>query len=682
MNNKIEFTPLGGGGDKGKMRNNEMKRLPLPVILFLIILPLVLSGVYLSIREFDHQTKVELERRGALADLGALLIHEKFDGIIDVGNSLASRARVYQNIQKGDWDASIESLEGLSQTFPYIDSVGIFDKEGVLKAVTPPMPEVIGKSFAYRDYYKGVSKEWEPYVSEAFKRAVEPKYNVASVAVPILSPDQNVLGILLLTIKLDAIVGWIKEIDAGSGGLMFVVDKKGQLVAHPQLRAEDNLVDYSSLSSVQRLLNNDHGIEVHNKDFAMGEEHVASYSQVKDYGFGIEIAQPTRIAFADRKWEVIELAIIWAFIILTVGVSSYRVLKDRERIRAQRDRERILLGSIGDGVIAIDRDWHITMWNKAASTITGFSESEALGKPFRSVVKFIRARDRKEDIAFIEDAIVMKRVSSMEDGVLLVKKDGSEISVGDSAAPIIGANGESEGAIIVFRDASKEIESTHLRSDFVYASHQMRTPVTEALWNIETAMSEENPEKKKEDLRIAHQSVLSIKKLSEDIVVASEIDQNNIMVHRVPIKLIDVLTEIQSKIETVAQERNVTISVAPVSPLMAVSTDQKLLTRALLEIIENAVTYSPHGATAEVAVMLEEKGICIEVADHGFGIPEEEQVTVFTKFFRGSNRGKENVGDGLGLYIAKAYITLLGGKIWFKSEEGKGTTFYITLPIE
>ncbi|KKT38165.1 MAG: Multi-sensor signal transduction histidine kinase [Parcubacteria group bacterium GW2011_GWA1_44_13] len=80
--------------------------------------------------------------------------------------------------------------------------------------------------------------------------------------------------------------------------------------------------------------------------------------------------------------------------------------------------------------------------------------------------------------------------------------------------------------------------------------------------------------------------------------------------------------------------------------------------------------------------MLEEKGICIEVADHGFGIPEEEQVTVFTKFFRGSNRGKENVGDGLGLYIAKAYITLLGGKIWFKSEEGKGTTFYITLPIE
>ena len=405
--NEIKTTPSAGGGSKG--RDAEMKRLPLFVVLSLFVLPMVFIAAYLVVREYNHQTSAALDRREAIANLGALLIHEKFDGMIDVGISLASRARVYQNIEKGDWSGAIASLEGALQAFPYIDGITLFDKAGIVKETMPARPEIIGKDYSYRDYFQGVSKEWQPYVSEAFKRSVEPKDSLVAVAIPIRSSEQNVLGAIVLTIKLDAIVGWIKEIDAGSGGLMFVVDKKGQLVAHPQLSAEDNLVDYSSLSSVQRLLNNDHGIEVHDKDFAMGEEHVASYSQVKDYGFGIEIAQPTRIAFADRKLEVIELALIWAFIILTVGVSSYRVLKDRERIRAQRDRERILLGSIGDGVIVIDRDWHITMWNKAASTITGFSESEALGKPFRSVVKFIRARDRKEDIAFIEDANVMKK---------------------------------------------------------------------------------------------------------------------------------------------------------------------------------------------------------------------------------------------------------------------------------
>ncbi|MBI5153375.1 MAG: ATP-binding protein, partial [Parcubacteria group bacterium] len=81
------------------------------------------------------------------------------------------------------------------------------------------------------------------------------------------------------------------------------------------------------------------------------------------------------------------------------------------------------------------------------------------------------------------------------------------------------------------------------------------------------------------------------------------------------------------------------------------------------------------------ATTVKEKDLLIEIIDHGFGIPEEEQVLIFTKFFRASNHGKENVGDGLGLYIAKAYITLLGGRIWFNSEEGKGTTFSITLPI-
>lgn len=660
--------------------NNRKKQLPFFVILSLIILPLILGAVYLVVHEYNHQTTVALERRESVANLAALLIHEKFDGVIDVGLTLASHVGFYQYIEKGNWGDAIKQIEGVLQMDPILDNVILLDKDGILKATMTPAPEMLGKSFAYRDYYQGVSKEWKPYVSAAFKRAVEPKYNVVAVAIPIKLHDQKVIGILLLTIKLDTVLNWTHELNVDSTGFAYVVDKKGQLVSHPHMNPDADLTDYSSVVTVQKLLRGEHGVEVLFNSID-NEERVTAYTPVKDYWFGVAVVQPTRTAFAERTSQIVEITIILVLVILITGIFSYRVLKDRDLMKAQRDRERVMLDSIGDGIVAIDRDWQITLWNKAASAITGWGEEEALGKPFRSIVRFIRSRDRKEDVAFIEDAIVMKRTSFMEDGVLLIRKDGSEILVGDSAAPIINNGETTNGAIVVFRDASKENESTHLRSDFMYASHQLRTPVTEALWNLETAMDEQDPDKKKEDMRIAHQSILSIKNLSEDLVAVSEIDQNNIVVKSEPVKFIDVLTEAQSKVEALAKVRNVTISIAPVSPLMAISTDKKLLIRALFEIIENAITYGPHDATVQVATTLKEKELLIEVIDNGFGIPEEDQVTLFTKFFRGSNRGKENAGDGLGLYIAKAYVALLGGKIWFESEEGKGTTFFVSLPI-
>lgn len=243
------------------MSVKDVKRLPLPVILLLAVLSLVLVGAYLCIREYKHQTNVALERRGSIADLGAMLIHEKFDKVIDVGTSLASRPLVYQNVEKGNWDEAIKTLEEIPQALPYVEMTGLFDTDGVLKAVIPQTPELIGKSFAHRDYYQGVSKEWEPYVSEVFKRAVEPKYNVVSIAIPIKSPDQKVLGILLLTINLEAIVSWSKDINVGQDGFVYIVDKKGQLIAHDHLKSEDDLVDYSSVVTVQKLLRGERGVE-------------------------------------------------------------------------------------------------------------------------------------------------------------------------------------------------------------------------------------------------------------------------------------------------------------------------------------------------------------------------------------------------------------------------------------
>lgn len=651
------------------------------IILLSLILPLVFVGVYVGVREFKHQTEFAFERRGAVAKLGALLIHERFNSLIDTAVSLTSHPSVYRNIENGDWDGVIKDIERTSRMFNYIDAVALFDTEGVLKATTPLRPEVIGRDYSYRDYYQGVRKEWKPYISEAFKRSVEPKDSLLSVAVPIKSPDQQVVGILLLTIKLDVIIGWIRDIDVGTGGLVYVVDRKGQLVASPWLRTEDELVDYSALPMVQELLRGGNGVVVHEADPLMDEAHVVAPALVEDYGFGVEFIQSTRIAFAERNTHAIAFGIAWTSLIGAIGFFSHRILKDRAEMKEQRDRERLLLAGIGDGIVAIDRDWRIILWNNAASTITGWTEAEALGKPFRSIVKFIRENDRKEDIAFIEDAIVMQRTSFMDTGVLLIKKDGSEVQIGDSASPINGQDGGVKGAVIVFRDASKERETMHMRSEFVYASHQLRTPITEALWNLDIAKKEDDPAKRAEDMNVVESSLMSIQKLSEHLVVVSEIDQGSISVKKTMTKITDMFEWIQNTLEKKAQEGKITLSFGPVSVAAAFNTDPKLFKKILYEVIDNAISYSPAGSEVKIHTTMKENDLIIEVADTGVGIPEAEQPVIFAKFFRASSRPKNVAGAGLGLYIAREYVKALGGKIWFESVEGKGTTFFISLPI-
>lgn len=657
-----------------------MKKYPLFVTVLLVTLTLFFSGSYLIVREFNNQTNVVIERQATMADIGAIIIYEKLNSIVDVGVSLASRKLVYESAENGDWDAAISLLDRIPEVFNYVDTVVLLDKEGIFRASIPPMPDSIGKSFEYRDWYKGVSKEWEPYVSEAFKRILAPNYNVISIAIPIKSPDQEALGILLLVIKPAVIGEWVKSIDIGNGGIVSIFDKSGQLIVNDNLEPYANLINYSANDTVKKILNGERGVKIHNNDFISNEEHITAYSPVKKYGYGIDISQPTRTAFVYRDRNIIEASVILVSIIFIINIFTYFISRDRLLFRRQRDRERAVLDNIGDGIVVINRDWEITLWNKSAGVITMWEMNEALGKPLREIIKFIHDGDRKEDISFIDDSITLGRVVYVGEMVLLVKRDGSEIAVRASAAPILGQNGDVDGVVIVFRDATTERESTHIRSEFLYALRKLKTPVTEALLNIEVGLEEHDADKKNEDFHIAQQSLVSVKKLSEHLVSVAEVDQGRITVVMSSVNIVDTLTEIQNRLADEAIKRGVSISIATVSPLIAITTDKKLFAKILLEVIENAVIYSRRGGNVTVKMIQEENEFLFEIADTGVGIPEHEQALIFTKFFRTSNRDSENSGDGLGLYLAKAYVSLVGGKIWFESEEGKGTTFFISLP--
>jgi len=137
-----------------------------------------------------------------------------------------------------------------------------------------------------------------------------------------------------------------------------------------------------------------------------------------------------------------------------------------------------------------------------------------------------------------------------------------------------------------------------------------------------------------------------------------------------------ILDEVKQKIKS----KNLKI-VRGYSAKMPISADTKLLRIIIQNIITNAVKYTPSGGTISIKLQKQSSNYQITIADTGYGIPQKQQNKIFSKLFRADNiREMETDGTGLGLYIVKRIVDQAGGKIWFKSQENKGTTFFITLP--
>lgn len=649
-------------------------------IFLAIISPLLITD-YLGYRASEKQlTELTLSRRESLAHLASIALREKFDRLTDISVSFATRVQFRNLIREDKWDEAVKILKDVPQNFPFIDRLFLANPAGTLMADTPALPGVKGRDFSFRDWYKGVTSTGKPYISEVYKRTAEPQYNVIAVAAPIQGDDQAFLGILVMQVRLDTILEWGKEIEVGPDGFVYFVDRNGHVAGHPKFSPQGNIVDFSGIPVVQKVLKGERGVAILYNPIEQ-EERLSAYEQVPGYDWGVVVQQPTLTAFAPRRASLQDLLITDGITLIVTLVLAYFILAFINTLNAYRQKERIFLESIGDGLVAIDSHWNITLWNKAASFITGWQEKEVLGKPFRDIVKFIRERDRAENVAFIEEAMMRGEAKAMENDTVVITKDGREIPVGDSAAPIFNRNGEIIGAIIVFRDISIEREAQMLRSNFAYASHQLRTPVNEALWNLEVALEEKDQTKINQDLKTAYLSIKNVHKLVSQLLEVSKLDQGNIVPKTESMKLVDIFEDVLKPLKEKAQERDVEIIVEPISAIAALETDPALLKQVLFEVIENAANYSRPQNKVHITMTAQEKGMLFEVKDAGIGIPEEQQPLIFTKFFRGNNIPRESIGAGLGLYLSREYIKLLGGKIWFTSEEDKGTTFSILVPV-
>lgn len=662
------------------------KQWSIPLVLLLIIAPLLITAFFTSFQMFREIHNFTLARREAIAFLAAATLKEKLGRIVDVGISFATRVQFRKLVAAGKWDEAIKILEGAPKDFPDIDRVSLFDPQGRLVAATPLTQEiasVIGDNFSYRDYYQGVSKNWQPYVAEAIKPAVPLGYNLVPIAVPIKSEASEVLGILLISIKLDTITAWSKQINVGNAGFVYIVDQKGHLVSHPTLSSEKDIVDFSSVPAVQKVLRGERGVEVLFNPIEH-DKRVSAYEPVSSYGWGVVVVQPTRTAFVERNRAVSRIAVVWALVIVSVGFFTYRLLRDRTLILAQRDRERILLESIGDGVIAIDRDFHIILWNKSATLLSLWSRDEVLGRPMREVLRFIRESDKKEDIVFIEEAMLYGEQRAMAKNTLLIRKDGTEIPVGDSAAPVFDYSGQVAGAIIVFRDVSKEHEEQKVREEIVSQTiHDLRAPSTAIKLAAENYSDAEyltkHPEMLKEGIELIKQANTRMLGLINSLLESARSKAG--IVKREREILTNIIQSGLKEFKPIAAKKNVTITYTPSREPATVFANREQLQEVFSNLIDNAIKYNKDGGTVTITQQVESGLIKTIVRDTGVGISAENLSKIFTPYFRADAQKQRAQGTGLGLYIVKKFVEETGGSVMVNSKVGEGTTFTVSLPL-
>lgn len=359
---------------------------------------------------------------------------------------------------------------------------------------------------------------------------------------------------------------------------------------------------------------------------------------------------------------------------------------EEQSVAEVRAESEALFSSIGDGAIATDEFGHITRINPTALNILGLTYDEAIGQWFPRVVRILKADG--SSLPLIERPIVRMFLTGqvISEKVLYLTKTGLSVPVSVTVSPII-YEGRPVGAVQVFRDVTLENEIDRMKSEFIsLASHQLRTPLstiqTYTHMLNENYMGDITPDQRKA-LHTILTATTTMNELIGMLLNIARIESGSIAVNSKWLSAPQLVLDVMKQLGMNAQSKDIRVIFREPKQPLKIKADSLILKEILLNLVGNAIKYTPVGGTVTIKAKARQDDILFTVQDTGIGIPKASQDKIFAKFFRAHNVVRqETTGTGLGLYVVKGLVLTLHGKVWFKSEENAGTTFYVSLPEE
>ena len=369
----------------------------------------------------------------------------------------------------------------------------------------------------------------------------------------------------------------------------------------------------------------------------------------------------------------------------------------------EKERLKITLLSVGDGVISTNNSGKIEIVNEVAQELLGWSQEEARGQCFGEIFHIINVVTREKCENSVQKVIDTGRIIGVATHSLLIAKNGTERHIADSAAPIKDENGNMTGVVLVFRDVTEEMKkqeevikskeeaafanaANSAKSQFLAnMSHEIRTPMNGFLGMIQLMEMTELTEEQKEymtSVRISSDALLNI---INDILDYTKIEVGKMKLEKIVFNLRRVINDVVSlfQLSAVGKGLKMGVFIEQDVPEEFIG-DPFRLRQVISNLIGNAVKFTNEGQIDLIVRKMEvnptnKVKVSFVVKDTGVGIPEEKRDILFKSFSQVDNSNTRQYGGaGLGLVIAKSLLELMEGEISVESKEGQGSSFYFT----
>ncbi|HQO23683.1 MAG TPA: ATP-binding protein [Spirochaetota bacterium] len=353
-------------------------------------------------------------------------------------------------------------------------------------------------------------------------------------------------------------------------------------------------------------------------------------------------------------------------------------LEDKiSHLEFKNSEQSAILKSMVEGVIAIDMNHRILLINDAACRILSAEHCKASGKLIQETIRNTKIQE------FIT-SIVKSRLSISDKKELQLNSEGHDIFVQIQGSPLQNAKGQTIGAVIVLHDITDIKKLENIRREFVAnVSHELRTPLTSIKGFVETLVDEEqSSEDKTKFLNIIQKHVDRLNSIIEDLLTLATLEKEE---KEDDFELSDskadsIINNVKEICVQKAKTKNITVN-SEISYDGTVRCSQPLIEQALLNLVDNAIKYSPEGSEVTIRCFNNTEGISLSVTDKGQGINQMHFEKIFERFYRiDKSRSRKEGGTGLGLSIVKHIMNLHKGKATVESEVGKGSVFTLVIP--
>jgi two-component system, OmpR family, phosphate regulon sensor histidine kinase PhoR len=360
----------------------------------------------------------------------------------------------------------------------------------------------------------------------------------------------------------------------------------------------------------------------------------------------------------------------------TLTEMGHRIQRNIGEITEEKNKIQAIIECMSDGVIALDKRGRIVLLNPAAEAMFKVKGSDIMNKPFLQVVRnYQLAQVFQEAIAQGEP--ICRKVELVTPAVWILKIE---------ITPLRSENQEIFGVVGVIHDISELTRVERMRTDFVAnVSHELRTPLTSIKGFVETllagAMAE--PVTCKRFLEIISSEANRLDQLIADLLSLSEIESKRKPFKWEEFSLIELIHEKLNILGMPLQKKGLQLQMLLPHHLPKVVADRGQIGQVLINLIDNAIKYTPKSQTITVSAWQEEENLVVCVADTGMGISQESLPRLFERFYRvDAARSREMGGTGLGLSIVKHIMEGHAGKVWVESEWGQGSKFFFSLPLK